>query len=176
MIGTETSRGPRARLVLVAVIAFAAWPLAARPDIKSHGNAGTVSADFLRHPISEKVRRMLQTALGTINAGNHEAAIEQLLETLEKYPESAAYVHSLLGVEYLRVDRFTDAVDSLEQAVLLLPHDPINRYNLGLSLVCAGDYQRGEREVRRALELDPKNATMQAFLSFLLQHKHPGTE
>ena len=162
--------------ILLAVMSFAAWPLSAGPDIKSHGDAGTVSVDFLRHPISEKARRMLQTALGTINAGNHEAAIGQLVETLEKYPESAAYVHSLLGVEYLRVDRFANAVDSFEQAVVLLPHDAINRYNFGLALVCAGDYQRGEREVRRALELDPKNATMQAFLSFLLQHKHASTE
>src|SRR5215470_5836222 len=128
MMGTKMLRSRVTGLVLLAGTAFAAWPLSARP---AHGNSGTVSADVLRHPISEKARGMLQAALETMNSGNHEAAIDQLLDTLAKYPESAAYAHSLLGVEYLRTDRFIDAVESFEKAVLLLPHDAINRYNLG---------------------------------------------
>jgi Flp pilus assembly protein TadD len=62
----------------------------------------------------------------------------------------------------------------LEQAVSLLPHDAINRYNLGLSLVCAGDYERGEQEVRRAMELGPNNATMEALLNALVERKRSG--
>jgi Flp pilus assembly protein TadD len=142
-----------------------------RPQGKSRSGPGVVSADLLRHPITEKARRMLQKALESMKAGNHEAAIEQLLETLAKFPDSAAYTHSLLGVEYLRTGQFTASVSSLEQAALLLPHDAVTRYNFGLSLVCAGEYDRGEQEVRRALELDPKNPTMQALFSALLQNK-----
>ena len=184
-------------IVFVLGLAFAAWPLSAqsglpadtpprqmtgvvseapaenrmRPDLTPGGTSLTISADLLRYPITEKARRMLQRALEKIKAGNHEAAIEQLLGTLAKYPGSAAYVHSLLGIEYLKTDRFTAAVGSLEQAVSLLPHDAINRYNLGLSLVCAGDYERGEQEVRRAIKLDPNNPTAQALLNALVQHK-----
>jgi len=114
---------------------------------------------------------MLQKALKAIKSGNHPAAIEQLQEALAKYPSSAAWVHSLLGPEYLKTDRFQDAVKSLEQAVLLLPHDAANRWNLGVSLVCMGDYAAGEEEVRRALELDPHNARMKLLLDALLQRE-----
>src|SRR5262249_26015030 len=79
-----------------------------------------------------------------------------------KYPDSAAYVHSLLGVEYLKTNQFPAAVDSLEQAVGLLPHDAFNRYNLAVSLLSNRDLVRGEREAQRAIELDPDNPTMRA--------------
>jgi tetratricopeptide (TPR) repeat protein len=127
---------------------------------EQQGSGGVVSADILRHPIKEKTRRLLQIAVKTMNAGEHENAIRQLLDVLAKYPESAAYVFSLLGVEYLRTDRFTDAVDSFEQAIALLPHDATNRYNLAVSLLCNHDLERGGQEARRALELAPTNPTM----------------
>ena len=117
---------------------------------------------------------MLLKAWEAMNVAKHEAAIKQLQETLAKYPDSAPYVHSLLGVEYLKTDRFKAAVSSFEQAVSLLPHDAWNHYNLGLSLACVGDLNRGEQEVRRALELDPKNASMQPLLGALVQRKHSG--
>jgi Flp pilus assembly protein TadD len=106
-----------------------------------------------------------------MNSGDHEGAIKQLLAVLTKYPESAAYVHSMIGVEYMRTERYTDAVSSFEQAVVLLPHDAVNRYNLGLSLVCSGDLERGALEVRRALAMDPSNPTMHALLDALAKAK-----
>lgn len=140
----------------------------------SGGRGHVISVDLLRHPITEKTRRMLQEALRMMGAGKHQAAIAQLQKTLAKYPDSAAYADSLIGIEYLKTDQFTAAVKALEGAVALLPHDAINRYNLGLSLVCAGDYGRGEQEVRRALEMDPKNASMQALLTVLVEHRTSG--
>jgi Flp pilus assembly protein TadD len=141
------------------------------------GQTGTdvVSADVLRHPITPKVRQLLLRAMEKIEAGDHETAIHELQETLTKYPDSAAYVHNLLGVEYVKTDRFKDAVSSFEQAVLLLPHDAMTHYNFGLALVCAGDYDRAAQEVQRALELDPRNTEgntkMRARLNALLEHK-----
>jgi Flp pilus assembly protein TadD len=126
-----------------------------------------VSADLLRHPIGEKVRLMLRSAMDTINAGDHEAAIQQLLEILSKYPESAAYVHSMLGVEYLKTNQFQAAVDSLEQAVALLPHDAFNHYNLAVSLLCNRDLERGEKEAQRAIDLDPDNPTIRGLVNAL---------
>jgi Flp pilus assembly protein TadD len=149
---------------------FAVWPLLAENN-SSLQTSTVISADLLRHPITEKARRMLRKALEAINSGQHQSAIRQLLDVLTKYPESAAYTQSLLGVEYIRVDQFTAAVDSLEQAVALLPHDAFNRYNLGLSLACTGDFERGEQEVRRALDLDRGNPTMQALLNALVRDK-----
>jgi Tfp pilus assembly protein PilF len=135
-----------------------------------------ISVDVLRHPIPEKARRMLQRALDAMNSGNDETARQWLLETLAKYPDSAVYVQSFLGVIYVRTFRFTDAVNSFEQAAALLPHDSMTHYNFGLSLACAGDYERSEREVRRALELDPKNISAQTLLSVLQHRNQPAAE
>ena len=133
-----------------------------------------ISVDFLRHPVSGKVRRQILSAMAKMESGDHEAAIGQLWETLAKYPDSAPYVHSLLGVEYVRTDRYQAATNSLEQAALLLPHDATTHYNLGLALICAGDYDRATQEVQRAVELDPTNPRMQVRLKALLQRQRPG--
>jgi Tfp pilus assembly protein PilF len=135
-----------------------------------------ISVDVLRHPIPENARRMLQRALDAMNSGNDEAARQRLLETLAKYPDSAVYAQSFLGVIYVRASHFMDAVNSFEQAAALLPHDAMTHYNFGLSLACAGDYERAEHEVRRALELDPKNISAQTLLSVLQRRDQPTAE
>ncbi len=147
-----------------------------RGEILAPVGAGpaVVSADVLRHPITPKVRQLLLRAMEAMESGDHETAIKQLRETLAKYPDSAAYVHSLLGVEYVKTERFKEAVASFEQAVFLLPHDSMTHYNFGLALVCVGDYDRAAQEVQRALELDPRTTTMQARLNALLEHKRSG--
>jgi len=106
------------------------------------GPAQTVSADVLRHPISSKTRGMLQRALDWMRSGKHREAIHQLEATLAKDPSSAAYVHSLLGFEYMQTDHFAASVNCFEQAVSLLPHDAINHVNFGISLAGIGDYKR----------------------------------
>src|SRR4029077_17464684 len=118
------TRAPRANAGLVAALstAFAVWPVYAqlnlpsdphlsriRPETTSGASGRVISVDLLRYPISQKARRMLQRALEIMDSGNHEAAIGQLEETLAKYPESAAYAQSLLGIEYFKTDRFTAA-------------------------------------------------------------------
>jgi len=133
--------------------------------------AATVSTDSLRHPISKRPRGMLRKTLRTMSSGDHQAAIKQLIATLAKYPEAASYVHRLLGVEYMRIERYKDAMNSFEQAVVLLPHDAIVRYNLGLSLVCNGDLDRGELEVQRAIQLDPTNSRMRSLYVLLQERK-----
>jgi tetratricopeptide (TPR) repeat protein len=126
--------------------------------------AGTISADLLRHPLPAQARQMLQKAQRTAQSGDHLSAIRQLTEALAKYPESAAWIQPVLGIEYLKTDQFADAVKALEQAVLLLPRDAIHRSNLGLSLASVGEYDRAQRELRRALELDRSNVTTKQLL------------
>jgi len=144
-----------------------AFPSAAT---KSRNAPSVVSIDVLRHPITPKVSKRLRNAIEKMHAGDHEAAIELLRKTLAKFPDSAAYVDNLLGVEYVKTDRYREAVEVLEQAAALLPRDAMTHYNLGLALVCDGDYERARREVQRALELDPKNTRMQARLDALAEH------
>jgi Flp pilus assembly protein TadD len=137
----------------------------------SKKNAAAVSVDTLRHPLPSKAKRMLQAALEMMRRGHHQESIAQLRETLTRYPSSAAYVQSLLGVEYLKTDRFSDAVDSFREAVTLLPHDAVNHYNLAVSFVSTGDLDHGEQEVRKARELDPGNPRFEPLYQALVQRK-----
>jgi tetratricopeptide (TPR) repeat protein len=117
--------------------------------------ARTISAELLRFPLSDQALHMLQKALKASDAGQHLAAIKQLQKTLAKFPDTGAYVYSLLGVEDLKTDQFPEAIDALDKSVKLLPHDASNHANLGLALISSGRYDRAETELRRALELDP---------------------
>jgi Flp pilus assembly protein TadD len=127
----------------------------------------TVSADMLRHPISSRTRRMLHRAIEWMRSGDHQKAIRQLQATLAKDPSSAAYVHSLLGYEFMRTDQVPAAIHCFEQAVVLFPHDPANHHNFAVSLVVVGDYERAEEEARRAHDLAPDNRDIQHLLDVL---------
>ncbi len=143
-------------------------PSLPRPaSLESAQTSPTVSADMLRHPISSATRRMLHRAIDWMRSGDHQKAIKQLQATLAKDPSAAAYVHSLLGYEFMRTDQVGAAIDCFEQAVLLLPHDPANHHNFAVSLVLAGDYQRAEEEARRAHDLAPDNPEIRRLLDVL---------
>ncbi len=131
----------------------------------------TVSADLLRHPISSKTRRMLQRAVDWMRSGKHQEAIRQLEDTLAKDPSSAAYVHSLLGFEFMKTDQFSAAVNCFQQAVVLLPHDAANHQNFAISLAAVGDFKRAEQEVRRAQELAPESPEIRDFLDTLTAYE-----
>jgi Flp pilus assembly protein TadD len=133
-------------------------------------SSSTISADMLRHPISTRTRRMLHRAVDWMRSGDHQKAIKQLETTLAKDPSSAGYVHSLLGYELMRTDQNTAAINSFEQAVSLLPHDPANHHNFAVSLIVAGNYKRAEEEARRAHELAPDNPEIKRLLDALHDH------
>ena len=125
---------------------------------------------MLRHPISSSTRRMLHRAVDWMRSGDHQKAIQQLEATLAKDPASAAYVHSLLGYEYMVTDQVTAAITCFEQAVLLLPHDPANHHNFAISLLLAGNYERAAEEARRAHDLAPDNPEIDRLLDALRDH------
>jgi Flp pilus assembly protein TadD len=156
-------------LKLTCSLALLTLPLGAQSDAPVR----TISAELLRYPLSDKAVHMLQKAVQTSQAGDHAGAIEQLRKTLTKCPGSAAYVYSLLGVEYLKTGQITEAVDALGQAVTLLPHEASNHANLGLALVCKGQFDRAEPELRRALDLDRHNTVASRLLSTLPLAKNP---
>jgi tetratricopeptide (TPR) repeat protein len=132
------------------------------------GPAGVISADLLRHPLPAKARQMLQQAQRAADAGDHANAVQLLEGVLAKYPDSSAWIQSLLGVEYMKTDQFAAAVTSFEHAVLLLPHSAVDRSNLGVSLAAVGQYDRAGRELRRALELDGDNVKARQLLEVLI--------
>src|SRR5271163_3959058 len=110
--------------------------------------ARTISVELLRYPLSGPALHMLQKAVRVSEAGDHAGASKQLQKTLAKFPDSGAYAYSLLGVEYLKTDQIPKAVDALERAEKMLPHDACNHANLGLALLSIGQYDRAEPELR----------------------------
>ncbi len=108
----------------------------------------------------------------TSEAGDHAGAVQQLQKTLVQYPNSAAYVYSLIGIEFLKTGEILKAVDALQHAVTLLPHDAANHANLGLALICNGRYDRAEPELKRALDLDSHNMVASRLLTALALKKN----
>jgi tetratricopeptide (TPR) repeat protein len=125
-----------------------------------------VPADELARVISKKGIKLLTKVETYMEANDSAKAIDTLQEVL-KDPSAAPYAHGLLGTEYLKLNRIADAVNELEQAVQLLPHNAPARSNLGYALFLAGEQERGEQEVRKALVLDSANPKTRHVLSVI---------
>jgi len=74
-------------------------------------------------------------------------------------------------VEYVQNQQFTEARNSFEEAVRLMPHESVNHSNLGYSLAVAGDWNSAEQEARTALQLDPANAKAKTLLEIIRGRK-----
>jgi tetratricopeptide (TPR) repeat protein len=129
------------------------------------------SVDVLRHPLSSRAWQMLAKARDLAKAGDHAHAIEILKQTMAQQPSSIPYAHSLLGVEYIRTGQYQTALDELEQAAVLLPHQPEIPANSAITLYLLGQFDRAEQEVRHALALDPTSPQAQKILEVLLSRK-----
>ena len=146
---------------------FSAWELRElneRNPANYSGGPAIVSADELRHPVSNKARRALENAQRKGDSGDHSAAIEDLIKALIKYPTSAPYAYNLLGREYIECGDYVQAEESFEVATKLMPHQAAHHSNLGLSLAFLGQWDRAEQEVRKALQLDHANAKAKQIL------------
>ena len=141
---------------------------------RTRGSPVTISAEVLKHRLSAKARRRLVKAMYLAKLGEHPAAIKELRETLLKEPSSAPYAQNLLGVEYVQNQQFAEARNSFEEAVRLMPHESVNHSNLGVSLAVAGDWNSADQEARKALELDPNNASAKSLLD-LAKSRRPRT-
>jgi Flp pilus assembly protein TadD len=130
--------------------------------------AGTVSIEQLQHPVSSKGAKLLGKARNFSAMGQHDKAIAQLQIAL-KERSAAPYAHSMLGAEYLKMNRVPEAISELEQALTMLPRNVPDRSNLGYALFLSGDLNRAETEARRALELDRGNPKTRHVLDQILK-------
>jgi tetratricopeptide (TPR) repeat protein len=132
--------------------------------------AATVSADQLRRPLSTKAAKLLRQAQSYASSGDHGRAIEELNLALRE-PSAIPYAHAMLGVEYLKTARAAAAIEHLEPAAQMLPHDAAIHSNFAYALFLTGDLDRAEREVRRALELDSTNKGAQLVLNYIVRSR-----
>ncbi|HEY6346317.1 MAG TPA: hypothetical protein VIY49_32915 [Bryobacteraceae bacterium] len=129
--------------------------------------AATISADQLRRPLSSKAAKTLRQAQSFGSSGDHGRAIEELNRAL-KEPSAIPYAHAMLGVEYLKTAQIGPAIEQLELASQMLPHDASVHSNFAYALFLTGDLDRAEREVRRALELDSGNKGAHLVLGYIV--------
>jgi tetratricopeptide (TPR) repeat protein len=162
-----------------AIVVLLAW-ITAGPPVTAQtvlaperGIKMTISVDRLRRPLSSKALRWLHIAQDYGRSGDHQRAIRLLQETLAKEPATAPYVHSMLGIEYLRTGRLADALPELDSGVRLLPHEAVNHSNYAFALYLTGDYAGSKRELQRALELDPQTSTLHSLIQAVLGSPTP---
>ena len=113
----------------------------------------TVSVDELRHPLSRKGQKLIDKIEKELQAGDRSSAMEEL-NLAVKEPSAAPYAHNILGVEYLKVHKVSEAVDELAQAIALMPGFAAGHSNLGYALCLNGQSEQGFQEIEQALNLD----------------------
>jgi len=131
---------------------------------------GKVSVAELRNPPSRMEANLLVRAQRYAAAGDHVSAIAALKEALQE-SSSTAYIRSVLGVEYLKLEDFHSAITHLKAAVGLLPSLAANHSNLGYALCRVGDRTAGENELREALKIDGTTAKTHFVLGVILLDK-----
>ena len=134
----------------------------------------TVSADELRHPLTEKAGKWLLKAWKFATNGDHAMAITTMQEGSSKVRELAPYSHEFLGIEYILTGRQHEAVQELTEAANLFPHDAAVHSNLALSLCIVREYDRAEQEARVALYIEPRMSSAQEIIQIVAERKaHP---
>ena len=127
--------------------------------------AGTVSVEQLQHPLSRKGERLIRQGAEFLAMGDHEKAIAEFQLAL-KERSAIPYAHSLLGSEYLKINRSgRDRVAGAGRQTSAA--DAVNHANLGYACSCWATPERAEQEVRRALDLDRNNAKTRLVLGLI---------
>lgn len=134
-----------------------------------------ISADELRHPLTDKGRRILLKAWNYSKKGDHSLAIATIREGVTRVRSLIPYSHGFLGIEYIQTDHAREAVAELKEFAELFPHDAPGRSNLALSLCLTGDLDGAEREAKLALYLEPTLYSAVEIVQAIEQQSPQGT-
>jgi len=88
---------------------------------------------------------------------NPERAIEELTALVDKYPADTAGLGNLAFAWFLRRD-MTKALEIGRKATAIYPNNVLQRGNLALYAMYAGDFDTSIKEAQAALQLNPKYA------------------
>ena len=137
------------------------------PALFAQSDAGTVSVEELRNPLTGKSLRAIVTAQQHLRSGQREQALQELRQAMND-PIAMPYAISILGAEHLKTGDFEVAVRELQQAVQLLPGRAENLSNFAYALYLTGQIETGVLEARKALQLDPVRPKTRMVLGILL--------
>lgn len=111
----------------------------------------TVQAGFLSVP--RKAQKALERAQTASRKGRHQQAVRHLNEALKLHPDFPE-AYNNLAVQYLRLGRPQDALESLSRSLQLRPTAEAYQ-NLGVVQMNQGRYEQAYEALRQALQLNP---------------------
>jgi len=133
----------------------------------AQSDAGTVSVEELRNPLSGKSLRTILSAQQHLRSGERIQGLQELRQAMND-PIAMPYAISMLGAEHVRTGEYDVALRELQQAVKLLPGRAENFSNLAYVLYLTGRTEEGVAEARKALQLDPAGPKTRLVLGMLL--------
>ena len=139
----------------------------ATASLFAQSEAGTISVEELRNPLTGKSLKVILTAQHHLRSGQREKGMQELRQALTD-PSAMPYAISILGAEHMKTGDLDVAVQELQLAVRVLPGRAENLSNLAYALYLTGQIETGLLEARKALRLDPTRAKTRLVLGMLL--------
>lgn len=122
---------------------------------------GVVHVDLAKAP--KKAQQNYLNARNAAANGNHQTAVNKLLQAIDEYPEFAL-AHAELGLAYMNLNQLEKSDKHLSLAWDLKPgsYDPLA--NLGIVLTRMKKYGEAEAVIRVALKIKDDSAVMHFYL------------
>jgi tetratricopeptide (TPR) repeat protein len=118
--------------------------------------SGTISVGQLQHRTPSKARREFRAALKSCDSGDVEKCKKHLEKAIEIDPDYME-AHNNLGVRYMVLDQYNQALVEFQRTVELDPTSTRGHINMSLTLSLLGRYSEAEVAARRATQLEPRS-------------------
>jgi len=130
--------------------------------------------DFLLYARPSDPRVFYVSGLLATDRDDMDSAIKDFKEAVNRDP-TFFNAWQDLGVAYIKLKRWTEAVDTFSELVRLLPDSVDAVYLQALSLYNAGRFQQAEEGVRRALRINAGAAEAHTLLGIILGSRRNAT-
>ena len=124
------------------------------------GTAAIFAQSQASNPVTP-LQRHLEAARKAQAAQDFTLAVEEYRKALSLKPVGAAEIYQNLGLVYHLQFKYQDAIQSFEKALSLQPNLWASHLFLGIGLYKTNQFSRALSPMRKALELDPKNAELE---------------
>jgi tetratricopeptide (TPR) repeat protein len=136
--------------------------------VRQHpAGSNVVTVQKLAHVVPEKARKEIQKAEKARIGNRTEEAIGRFNKVIRMYPEYVSARNNLAAV-YLKAGKPGPAVEQLEEAVKIDPHNSMLYMNLTLGYAMLSRLDAAERAARTAIELDRTRGQARLFLGLVL--------